>query len=145
MVKDEVVKMELKSCVNFLLSNAQQTVHQHFKAKLAAYNVTPVQYGILASLWKEDGQAPGQIAANLNLDSSTITGILDRMESKDLLKRMPDPSDRRALKVVLTEEGRALQEPIDKAIEEANREILEGFTERDRKLLGNMLEKLGKK
>lgn len=137
--------MELHQCINFLLSKAQQSVYQHFKTKLAEYDVTPVQYGILACLWQQNGQAPSQIAANLNLDSSTITGILDRMENKGLLKRTPDPGDRRALKVVLTEAGSALQEPIDKIISEANEEVMEGLSLSERETLKILLGKLGEK
>lgn len=137
--------MELHQCINFLLSKAQQSVYQHFKTKLAEYDVTPVQYGILACLWQQNGQAPSQIAANLNLDSSTITGILDRMENKGLLKRTPDPGDRRALKVVLTEAGSALQEPIDKIISEANEEVMEGLSLSERETLNILLGKLGEK
>lgn len=137
--------MEFNKCINFLLSKAQQSVYQHFKGKLAEYDVTPVQYGILACLWQQDGQAPSQIAANLNLDSSTITGILDRMEHKELLHRTPDPSDRRALKVVLTDAGSALQEPIDRIIDEANEEIMEGLSENERETLKTLLSQLGKK
>lgn len=137
--------MEFTQCINFLLSKAQQSVFQHFKTKLAEYDVTPVQYGILACLWQHDGQAPSQIAANLNLDSSTITGILDRMENKGLLRRTPDPNDRRALKVVLTEAGSALQVPIDKIIDEANEEVMESLSEIERETLRTLLGQLGKK
>ena len=137
--------MDLNQCINFELNRAQQSVHQHFKAKLAEYDVTPVQYGILACLWNNDAQAPGQIAASLNLDSSTITGILDRMENKGLLKRTPDPNDRRALKVVLTATGRALQEPIDKTIQKANEEVMAGLSAEEQDTLIALLSRLWKK
>lgn len=137
--------MEISQCINFLLSKAQQSVYQHFKIKLAEHDVTPVQYGILACLWQHDGQAPSQIAANLNLDSSTITGILDRMENKGLLRRTPDPNDRRALKVVLTVSGSALQSPIDKIIDDANEEVMENLSQTERESLKTLLGQLGKK
>lgn len=116
--------MELNECINFLLTRTQQVVFQKFKASLAEYDVTPVQYGVLKCLWSKDGQNPSQIAASLYLDSSTITGILDRMENKDLIKRIADPADRRSLKVVLTEQGSGLEEPVIKIIDEENRKVL---------------------
>ena len=51
------------------------------------FDVTPVQYGVLYCLWKGDKTTPKEIAAELKLENSTISGILDRMEKKDLLKR----------------------------------------------------------
>lgn len=134
--------MELNQCINFLLTKSQQKVFQYFKSSLASFDVTPVQYGVLKSLWDVDGQTPRQIASNLNLDGSTITGILDRMENKSLLKRMPDPKDRRALRVILTEKGKGLQKHIESVIEESHEYILKKFTDEEREQLKTLLEKL---
>lgn len=134
--------MELNQCINFLLTKAQQKVFQHFKVNLAHFGVTPVQYGILKCLWVEKMQSPRQIANHLSLDGSTITGILDRMENKDLLYRVPDPNDRRALRVYLTEKGASLREPIDKVIGESNEYILEIFTKEEQEQLKQLLEKI---
>lgn len=131
--------MELYECVNFLLTKAQLTVFKYFKSQLAEFDVTPVQYGILKCLWREDGQMPGQIAVCLGLDGSTITGILDRMESKGLLKRTPDPNDRRALRVIITDQGSKLQEPVEKVIISANLKVLQALTPEDKEKLFGFL------
>jgi len=136
--------MELNQCINFLLTKTQQKVFQYFKASLAEFDVTPVQYGVLACLWHEDSQTPKQIAASLSLDGSTITGILDRMEKKGLVKRMPDPNDRRALRVILTKQGLQLCEPIGKVIEESNQYILEILTKEEQEQFFNILERIDK-
>lgn len=135
--------MELNDCVNFSLTKAQQSVFQHFKTVLTEYDVTPVQYGILKCLWRENAQTPRQIAASLSLDSSTITGILDRMESKELLKRTPDPDDRRALRVVLTDQGSRLRQPVEKAVEAANADIMGVFSREEQAQFKNFLERIG--
>lgn len=124
--------MELNECINFLLTRTQQVVFQKFKTSLAEYDVTPVQYGVLKCLWSRDGQNPSQIAGSLYLDSSTITGILDRMENKGLIKRIADPSDRRSLRVVLTEQGMELKEPVIRIIEEENKKVLSSLKEDER-------------
>lgn len=131
--------MELNECINFLLTKAQHTVFQYLKANLAQFDVTPVQYGILKCLWDEDGQTPKQIARTLSLDGSTITGILDRMENKNLVRRTPDPEDRRTLKVVITNQGLELRECIEEVIEEVNKRILEMFTFEEQEQLKKFL------
>ena len=133
--------MELHECVNFLLTKAQQSVFQYFKAMLSEYDVTPVQYGILKCLWNENAQTPRQIAASLCLDSSTITGILDRMENKGLVRRTPDPDDRRALRVVLTDLGSQLRQPVEETIQKANEHILGSFSGQEREQVLNFLER----
>lgn len=137
--------MDYTQCINFLLTKAQQTVYQYFKSRLAEYDVTPVQHGILASLWQNDGQSPSQIACSLNLDSSTITGLLDRMENKQLLQRQPDAQDRRALRVFLTETGKELRVPLEKVVEEANVYVLEHLGSEEQDELKKLLVKVGKK
>lgn len=116
--------MDLEHCLNFVLTKAQQSVHQLFKAELAPYGVTPGQYAILKCLWDENGQTAKQIAERLCLDGSTITGILDRIEQKGLIEKKVDAKDRRALQVLLTKSGQELEKPLTKVIEEANRKAL---------------------
>ncbi|MGE5398348.1 MAG: MarR family winged helix-turn-helix transcriptional regulator [Chitinophagales bacterium] len=135
--------MELEQCLNFVLTRAQQSVHQLFKAELAPLGVTPGQYGILRCLWDENGQTAKQMAERLCLDGSTVTGILDRLEQKGLIKKQTDPKDRRALRVVLTKEGKALEKPIDQAIISANIKALEKFNDEQSKSLKELLHELG--
>jgi DNA-binding MarR family transcriptional regulator len=132
--------VELEQCLNFVLTKAQHIVHQMFKAELAPFGVTPGQYGVLRCLWDENGQTARKLAERLVLDGSTITGILDRMEQKGLIEKLPDPKDRRALQVCLTESGRQLQEPISQAIIVANQKALVKLNEYEANMLKNMLE-----
>lgn len=135
-----VVTLKLNECINFLLTNAQHTVFQHLKSNLAQFGVTPVQYGVLKCLWDQDGQPPKKIAEVLNLDSSTITGILDRMESKGLVKRTPDSDDRRTLKVIITGDGLKLKEQIERVVEDVNEHFLRKFSDEEQVQLKGFLE-----
>ncbi len=137
-----LVVMKLEQCINFVLTKAQQAVQQLFKAELAPFGITPGQYAILSCLWDEDGQTPKQLADRLSLDSSSITGILDRVEQKGLIERQPCPRDRRALQVVLTAKGRALEQPVNQAIIDANKKALVEFEQQDSENLKKYLHQL---
>lgn len=134
--------MKLEQCINFALTKAQQAVQQIFKAELAPFGITPGQYAILSCLWDENGQTPRQLAERLSLDSSSITGILDRVEQKGLINRQPCPRDRRALLVVLTEKGQELEQPVNQAIIEANKKVLAQFEDKDSGNLKKYLHQL---
>lgn len=131
--------MELEQCINFVLTRAQQSVHQLFKAEVAPFGVTPGQYAVLQCLWDENGQTAKQIADRLGLDASTVTGILDRMEQKGLIEKRVDPKDRRALKVLLTPKGEGLKDPLNEAIDSANRKALQGLSEEESETLRRIL------
>ena len=134
--------MELDQCLNFVLTKAQQSVHQLFKAELIPHGVTPGQYSVLKCLWKDNGQTVKQLAEHLYLDSSTVTGILDRMEQKGLIKKKADPKDRRALQVLLTEKGQDLEEPLSQAILNANKKALQEMNDKEYESLKELLHKL---
>ncbi len=122
--------LELEQCINFILTKAQQSVHQVFKAELVPYGVTPGQYGVLMCLWDKNGQTVRQLAERLSLDSSTMTGLLDRMEQKGLIEKRPDPTDRRALQVLLTDKANELRESLPQAIDLANKKVLANLDEK---------------
>lgn len=134
--------MELDQCVNFVLNKAQQSVHQLFKTELLPHGVTPGQYSLLTCLWQENGQTVKQLAERLHLDSSTVTGILDRMEQKGLIKKEADPKDRRALQILLTEKGQTLRTPLNQAILTANKKALRLMNDNEYKHLKELLYKL---
>lgn len=136
------MSLKLEQCLNFILTKAQQSVHQLFKAELAPYEITPGQYAVLQCLWDNDGLTARQIADRLFLDGSTVTGMLDRMEHKDLVLRQVDPRDRRALKVCLTDKGLALKEPIGDAIVSANAKALDQFDSDQVQSLQKLLQSL---
>ena len=115
--------MKLTDCINFLLTNSQNTVYTYFKKELQQHNVTPIQYALLKCLWGEDQQTPTQLAQQLRLDTSTVTGLMARLEDKNLIVRNYCQIDRRRTIVCLTEEGRKLQEPIEALIEQDNEAI----------------------
>lgn len=116
--------MELQDCINFLLTTAQHNVFQYLSQKLAPYDITPSQYGVLNCLWGREHNTPKQIADTLCLETSTISGVLDRMQKKGLIDRIVNVEDRREVQVIATEKGNLLEEPVLQIIEEVNIEAL---------------------
>ncbi len=134
--------MKLEQCINFTLTKLQQSVQQLFKAELLPYGITPGQYAVLQCLWDEDWQTPGHLSERLLLDSSSMTGILDRIEQKGLIERGAIPSDRRAVQVMLTDQGRQLKEPVIQVIKEANQKALASLQIEEANVLRELLGKI---
>lgn len=122
--------MELFECVNFTLTRAQNSVFNYFKSRLAPLDVTPVQYAVLKCLWDNGDQYPTQIAQAICLDTSTVTGILDRMEKKGLLERVHSDTDRRAVSIHIKQAGLDLRGDIESAVQLANDAVLDGIDKR---------------
>ena len=74
---------------------------------------------------------------------SNMTQLIDRLESDGLVRRIPDPSDRRAVRAELTEEGRARQAQGAELVREVEADLLGRFSAGERALLAELLEGLG--
>jgi DNA-binding MarR family transcriptional regulator len=61
----------------------------------------------------------GELATLLHCDKTNITGLVDRLQRRDLLARRPDADDRRITRVHLTDQGEALTTQFQQAIDEA--------------------------
>ena len=120
--------MQLEECVNYLLTTAQHSVFLKMTEKLSTFEITPVQYAVLYCLWENDKRSPKEIAERLKLENSTISGILERMEKKELIKRSISKEDRRFIQVILTKKGASLKEDVLATVEQVNNEVLSIFT-----------------
>lgn len=138
--------MELKECINYLLTTAQHNVFQYLSQRLSEYDITPSQYGVLNCLWSENGKSsPKQIADSLKLETSTISGILDRMQKKGLVDRIINIENRREILVITTDKGWELKEPILKIIDEVNYDVLNDFSEEENGFLKKALTKIAER
>ncbi len=76
---------------------------------VAEAGLTPAQYLVVANLPEKGGRPLGDLADVLRCSPSTVTGIVDTMEKKELVAREPNPDDRRSHLLVLTTKGRTLR------------------------------------
>ena len=65
----------------------------------------------------------GELARLTGLTTGAITGVIDRLEGSGLLQRRADGGDRRVHRLFLTAPGRALQAPLDAAMDQLNAEV----------------------
>ena len=98
------------------------------------------QQFILRRLWAEDGQTPGEIAKALGLATSTVTRAATRMEAASLLRRQPHESDRRLVRLRLTDRGRALEEVIDREMDQLTERALVSFGPAERTVIVRALQ-----
>lgn len=84
----------------------------------------------------------GQLAEPLCCGRSNVTQLIDRMESDGLVRREPDPGDRRSVRAAITASGRRAHERGLKALQSAETEILGRLGAAERRQLDNLVDKL---
>ena len=81
----------------------------------------------------------------LCLETSTVSGILDRMQKKELIDRVINTENRREILVIITEKGEALKEPVLQVIEDVNRDVLADFSEDEAVFFKKCLRQIAEK
>lgn len=87
-----------------LLSVSLAAYYGDFTVAAASENLTASQ-GKTLNVLRRGPASMSTLATTLTCDASNMTGIVDRLEKRGLVRREPSPSDRRVKNVLLTEEG----------------------------------------
>lgn len=75
---------------------------------IRSLRLTPSQFDVIATLGDTDGMTCSELSATTLVTKGTLTGVLDRLVAKGLIRREADDSDRRRIKVQLTDKGTAV-------------------------------------
>ena len=92
----------------FALYAASRAVTALYRPLLDAFGLTYPQYLVMLALWERDGVPVKALAETLQLDYSTLSPLLKRLEVASLLRRERRLDDERSVLITLTEDGRAL-------------------------------------
>jgi DNA-binding MarR family transcriptional regulator len=106
---DHPFPIPLDSQLGFSLYGAFMALSRTYKPWLDRIGLTYPQYLVLNVLWEEDDQTITGIAARLDLEPSTITPLVKRLEQAGRVVRRRNPYDERQVRVLLTEQGRAIR------------------------------------
>ncbi|MEU0026103.1 MarR family transcriptional regulator [Streptomyces sp. NPDC006335] len=94
----------------FALYAASRAVTARYRPLLDELGLTYPQYLVLLVLWEQDSISVRDLGAALQLESSTLSPLLKRLEAAGLLRRERRPDDERSVAIRLTDEGAALRE-----------------------------------
>lgn len=127
---------------NELMGKIHRGMRRFFEFQMKKYNITPPQFEVLISLWSEDGLVLSELSKRLSRDGPTITGIIDRMEKKELLRRQRSTRDRRIIQVYLSPKALKMKEALLELQQTAGKDIIDNFSSEDIETLETLLSKL---
>lgn len=94
----------------FALYSANHAINKVYKPLLAEVGLTYPQYLALSALWEKDRVPVGDLTERLQLETSTITPLLKRLETMGLVSRKRSKKDERQVRISLTKKGKDLEE-----------------------------------
>jgi len=126
------------------LSGTYQAFEVYSSAHVRSLGLTPAQFDIVATLGNTHGMPTKELGEKTLITKGTLTGVVDRLADKKLVRRIASPSDGRSQIVQLTPQGEKLFARIfpahlahmERAFTQLSQKELNGITESLRRLRG---------
>lgn len=126
----------------FLLAQIGAHAASKFAERLAILLVSPPDAGILRLLRMSAGISQQALSAKLQIHPSRLVAILDNLETRNLIKRQPNPDDRRLYSLHLTNAGVEILEQIGKVAHQHEDALLAALDSNERGSLTALLHKI---
>ena len=97
-----------ENSIGYLIHEVARLMRRRFEDEASVHGFTLPQWRALAEIYRNEGIAQVSLAAALDLDQMTVSGIVGRLEKRGLIDRYADPNDSRAKLAKLTPAGLAL-------------------------------------
>ncbi|MEU4032793.1 MarR family winged helix-turn-helix transcriptional regulator [Streptomyces collinus] len=123
-----------------LIAEVVARYHADYEEAAAGHSLTGAQAKLLGLLTLEP-LPMRKLAQKLRCEPSNVTGIVDRLESRGLVERRPDPGDRRVKVAAATDEGRGVARELRDGLRFA-REPLAGLSDEERLVLRDLLRRM---
>ncbi len=137
----------LSDSLGYWVNRLAMAMRVHFERELAPFGVTAKQWAVLVTCYRGQARTPVELADALGIDRSAVTRLLDRLEAKRLLRRLPSAGDRRSVGIQLTSAGRKLVPKLIPISQEGNKRFWKAIPAGDRsrflRILQDMVEASG--
>jgi DNA-binding MarR family transcriptional regulator len=133
---------ELGHLTGFLLNYLGRRSAGNFAEILRPHGFHPRDFGVMIVISQRPGVTQHELAAESNVDRSSMVALLDDLEARGLAERRPDPEDRRKRAIHLTKEGRATLRRLQAEARRAGEDFFGPLTAEEQATLHALLRKL---
>lgn len=126
-----------------VLARAADAVGRHARADVARHGLADAEFGVLEVLYHKGPLPVCEAQRRILLQSGSTTYVVDKLVGKKLVRRTPNPADRRGTLLVLTPRGRALMARIFPGHAETIRRAMRGLSAREMGRAADLVRKLG--
>lgn len=124
--------VDLEAMPGHFIRRLQQIAVAIFLEETESHGITPVQYAVLQTVRNSPNVDQRTLAATIGFDTSTIAGVIDRLEGRGFLLRNASADDRRVRLLTLTQQGEQLLDAVIPGMLRAQVRMLAPLTEKQR-------------
>lgn len=119
--------------IGFLINDVARLMRRNFNRRAQGLGLSQAQWQALAYLRRQEGVKQVTLAETLEIQPITLARLIDRLEEAGLVTRRPDPNDRRAIRLFLTEKAKPLLKKMQELSAETRRQATMDLTEEGRR------------
>ena len=132
----------LEEHLGIKIAKVRNCIKNEMEIALIPYDISTTQFVVLLKLCEKDRMTQKELAKETNYKQSALTLILDKLESKKLIKREAKENDRRAYLIVITNEGKEFENRLILVGKELEKRILQDISDSQKKEFVNILDKI---
>jgi len=134
----------LQKSLGFKLELASRLTTGNFSKKLKEdkFPITPEQWGVINFLLHEDGLTQNQISKLVGKDHTCVSRLIENLIKKNIVKKIPDPDDKRINLIYLTEEGKKIQNNVVPTVKENLHKVFFNVTDEEKIIFSKVLDKI---
>ena len=129
--------------IGYLLADNSRLARWAFDQQVREIGVTGPQARLLLTLNRRPGENQGFYAEQLEVEPITLCRMVDRLEEASMVERRPDPADRRAWQLHLTDKSRKVVEKLQQRVDSLVEDMLDGLTSAERSEFARLLKVVG--
>jgi MarR family transcriptional regulator, transcriptional regulator for hemolysin len=127
--------MSIRRDLAFTINDVARLLRNYADQKAAQFGMSRAKWAVLARLDRFEGLKQAELADMLDLQPISLTRLLDGLSNNGLIERRPDPDDRRAKRLYLTQAARPLLEQLSTLGEEFTEAAFAGMDEAEEAVL----------
>ena len=139
---DQVDTRFLQSLLGYNARRAALAIIERFLVRMEEFGLRPVEFSVMSVIHHNPGVTSRQLCAALNLLPPNLVGLIQSLDARGLLTRLPHPHDGRAVGLHPTPEGQALMQQAEQAALEIEEAKSLGLTPAQHRTLLQLLQKV---
>ena len=139
---EQVDTSYLQTLLGYNARRAALTIIEGFLERMAEFGLRPVDFSVMSVIQHNPGVTSRQLCAALNLLPPNLVGLIQSLEARGLIHRLPHPTDGRAMGLHPTPEGAALMQQAEQAATDLEIDKSARLTPTQRKTLLDLLQKI---
>ena len=132
--------LQTEDHLGFLIHEVSRVITAAYDTSMGPLGLTRTQVRVVAYVDQYPGLTQAELSEYVGTSPMAMTGLLDRMELKDLVKRVDDPSDRRVKRLFLTRGALKLKPDMDKITEALEQRAIKGVSKQQYRTVMNVLK-----